>query len=112
MIQNDNQHLWDRFIRLGEMIGDGLHYEEPWISKDYKQLMKILCPPTPEEKAIKSEIRRKKNENIDKQIQERLITDKCSKCNSDLKQTRKGSKVVQCVNKDCKARYQYRSKKK
>lgn len=110
MINDDKQHLWHRFIRLGDMIGDGDH--EKWVEVEYRKLMKILCPPTEEEKAIKSENRRKKNENIDKQIQERLKTDKCSKCNSDLKQTRKGSKVVQCTNEECKSRYQYKSKKK
>jgi len=87
---DDKQHLWNSFIRLGEMIGDGMHYEQPWITKEYKRLMKILCPPTEEEKAIKAENRRKKNENINKQIKERLEKDKCSKCNSELKQTRKG----------------------
>lgn len=111
-MEKDKQHLWDRFIRLGEMIGDGLHFEESWISKDYRRLMKILCPPTEEEKAIKTELRRKKNENINKQLEEKLKLDKCFKCNSDLKQTRKGSKVVQCVNEECKAKYQYKSKKK
>ncbi len=104
---DDKQHLCDRFIRLGDMLGDGDY--DPWVPREYKKLLKILCPPTEEEKAIKSEISRKKNENIDKQIQERLITDKCSKCNSDLKQTRKGSKVVQCINEDCKTRYKYRA---
>jgi len=109
-MEKDNQHLWNSFIRLGEMIGDGDH--EKWVEVEYRRLMKILCPPTEEEKAIKAENRRKKNENIDKQIKERLEKDKCSKCNSDLKQTRKGSKVVQCINEDCKARFQYKSKKK
>jgi len=109
-MEKDNQHLWNSFIRLGEMIGDGDH--EKWVEVEYRRLMKILCPPTEEEKAIKSENHRKKNENIDKQIKERLEKDKCSKCNSDLKQTRKGSKVVQCINEKCKARFQYRAKKK
>lgn len=111
---DDKQFLWNRFIKLGNMMGDGLHYEPDgkWISKEYGKLLKILCPPTEEEKAIKSEIRRKKNENIDIQITERLKTDKCSKCKSDLKQTRKGSKVVQCINEECKARFQYKAKKK
>ena len=107
---DDKQHLWDRFIRLGDMIGDGDY--DPWVPREYKKLMKILCPPTEEEKQIKSENRRKRNENIDQQIKERLIKDKCSKCNSDLKQTRKGSKVVQCINEECKARFQYKAKKK
>jgi len=113
MINDDKQHLWDRFIALGDRIGMGdLEREDQWMIKDYRRLMKILCPPTEEEKAIKAEIRRKRNENIDKQIEEKLKVDKCSKCNSDLKQTRKGSKVVQCINEECKTRFQYKSKKK
>ena len=108
----DNEFEWNQFCRLGEMIGDGLHYEDPWISKEYKRLAKILIPPTEEEKQYKTEIRRKKNENINKQIEDRLKTDNCSKCNSSLKQVRSGSKVVQCVNEECKARFQYKSRKK
>jgi hypothetical protein len=108
----DNEFEWNQFCKLGEMIGDGLHWEEPWISKEYKRLAKILIPPTEEEKAYKAEIRRKKNENINKQIEERLKTDTCSKCNSKLKQTRSGSKVVQCINEECKAKFQYKTKKK
>lgn len=106
----DKEWMWSQFIRLGDRIGDGDY--EPYMVKEYKRLMKILCPPTEEEKAIKSENRRKKNENMDKQIKERLEKDKCSKCNSALKQTRKGSKIVQCINEECKAKWQYKSKKK
>lgn len=91
------------------MIGDGDH--EKWVEVEYRKLLKILCPPT-EEKQWNKEIRLKKNKNIDEQIKERIKTDKCSKCSSDLKQTRSGSKVVQCTNQECKARFQYKSKKK
>lgn len=107
MINDDKEWMWSQFIRLGDRIGDGDY--EPYMVKEYKRLMKILCPPTEEEKARKSEIRRKKNENIDKQIEEKLKVDKCSKCTSYLKQTRKGSKVVKCINEECGARFQYRA---
>ena len=108
----DNEFEWRQFIRLGDEIGMGNHYEDPWISKEYKRLAKLLIPPTKEEKQYKAEIRRKKNENINKQIEEKLKTDTCSKCNSKLKQTRSGSKVVQCTNEECKAKFQYKTKKK
>ena len=104
--------MWRQFIMLGDRIGDGDHWEEPWISKEYNRLLKILVPPTEEEKKWKAEIRRLKNKNINEQIKNRLEADKCNKCNSTLKQTRSGSKVVQCTNEECKARYQYKSKKK
>lgn len=105
----DNELMWSNFIRLGEMIGDGDH--EKWVEVEYRRLMKILCPPTEEEKARKTENRRKRNENINLQIQERLKTDKCFKCSSELKQTRGGSKVVQCINEECKTKWQYKTKK-
>lgn len=104
----ENEFEWNQFCKLGEMIGDGLHYEEPWISKEYKRLSRILIPEIKEQEA---ENRRKKNENINKQIVEKLKTDRCSKCTSQLKQTRSGSKVVQCINEKCKAKFQYKTKK-
>jgi hypothetical protein len=105
----ENELEWSQFIRLGDMIADGLHYEEPWISKEYKRLSRILIPEIKEQEA---ENRRQKNKNIDKQLEEKLKTDCCSKCNSKLKQTRSGSKVVQCINEECKAKFRYKSKKK
>jgi|SRR5690554_3523591 len=104
----DNEFEWRQFCRLGEMIGDGLHYEEPWISKEYKRLQKILLPETKEEKEYKRKARKLKNENIDKQIVERLKTDRC-KCGSELKQVRSGSKTVKCTK--CESRYKYASKR-
>ena len=62
-----NEHLWRQFFRLGEMIGDGLHYEPDgkWIAKEYRQLAKILIPEMKEENSI----RRKLNvANIDAQM--------------------------------------------
>lgn len=102
--------MWRNFIHLGEMIGDGDH--EKWVEVEYRRLLKVVCPPTKEEKQAKTEIRRKKNENINKQIEERLKTDSCSKCNSKLNQTRSGSAVVICINEECKARFKYSKKKK
>lgn len=104
----DNQHVWDRFIRLGDEIAMGNHYEDPWISKEYKRLSRILIPEIKEQE---TEIRRQKNKSIDKQLEEILKTDCCSKCNSKLKQTRSGSKVVRCTNEECKAKFKYKSKK-
>lgn len=46
--QEHPQHLWDQFVRLGDMIGSGLHNEPDgkWITKEYNKLAKILCPNT------------------------------------------------------------------
>lgn len=104
----DNKELmWRQFCRLGEMIGDGLHYEEPWISKEYNNLRKILIPETDEEKNYKRKIRQEKNKSIDKQIQEK--NDNCPKCKGELKQTRSGSKTVICT--ECNSRFKYRTKR-
>lgn len=108
-MEKDNEFEWRQFIRLGEMIGDGLHYEEPWISKEYNKLFKILCPPTPEEKLLKKEIRQKRNNALNEQIKERLKTDKCKSCNGELKQVRSGSKTVVC---GCGKKYTYKTKKR
>lgn len=108
----DRDFLHHQLVKLGDMLGDGLGYEEPWIGKEYRKIYNLLYPPTKEEKQAKAEIRRKKNENINKQIEEKLKTNSCTKCNSKLKQTRSGSKVVQCINEQCKAKFQYKSKKK
>jgi hypothetical protein len=104
----DNEFIWNQFCKLGEMIGDGLHHEEPWISKEYKRLQKILLPETKEEKEYKSKARKLRNENINKQIIERLKTDRC-KCEAELKQIRSGSKTVICTK--CGSRYKYVSKR-
>ena len=104
----ENEFEWNQFCRLGEMIGDGLHYEDPWISKEYKRLQKILIPETQEEKGYKKKLRQKRNESINEQIIEKLKKDKC-KCGGGLKQTRSGSKKVKCI--ECGSRYQYKSKK-
>lgn len=90
------------------MIGDGLHYEDPWINKEYKRLQKILIPETQEEKDYKKKLRQKRTESINEQVAEKLKKDKC-KCGGELKQPRSGSKKVKCV--ECGSRYQYKSKK-
>lgn len=108
----DRGFLHNQLVKLGDMLGDGLGFEEPWIGKEYKKIYNLLYPQTKEEKQAKAEIRRKNNENINKQIEEKLKTDSCSKCNSKLKQTRSGSKVVQCTNEECKTKFQYKIKRR
>ncbi len=108
MAKRENEFEWNQFCRLGEMIGDGMHHEEPWISREYKRLQKILIPDTPEVKEFKRKARKLRNENIDKQVKERLLTDKCS-CGSEMKQTRSGSKTVKCLS--CNKKWTYKSKK-
>ena len=104
---NDNSFLWSQFIRLGEMIGDGLHYEEPWISKEYKKLSKILLKDDPELKRARKEQRRIKNANINEAMQRLIKNNKCG-CGGELKQSRSGSYVCYC--NDCNKRYKGKRK--
>lgn len=106
--KRENEFEWNQFIKLGDMMGDGLHHEEPWIAKEYKKLAKILIPDLRE---TEKKRRVNKNESINLQIAEKLKADKCN-CGSDLKQVRSGSKVVQCINKECNKKYTYKSKKR
>lgn len=108
MAVDNNDFMWRQFCRLGEMIGDGLHHEEPWISKEYKQLQKILLPETPEEKEYKKKLRQERNKKRDTQIAKRLKEDNCD-CGGELRQTRSGSLTVKCV--ECDKRYKYKTKK-
>jgi hypothetical protein len=104
----ENKQLWDRFCRLGEMIGDGLHHEEPWITKEYRHLRMILCPPSEEEKAFMREQRKIQSALIDKQMKDLLEKRKCE-CGGNLKQARSGSKVAYCEK--CNTRYKAKSKR-
>lgn len=96
----ENKHLWDRFCRLGEMIGDGLA-DEPdgkWISREYKHLRRILIPEIREAEGRK---RAQKNKQTDKRIEQLLIDFRC-KCGDRCKQVRSGSLIVEC---ECGKRY-------
>lgn len=100
----DNEFLWNQFCKLGEMMGDGLHHEDDgaWIPKEYKRLMKILCPE------ISNEARKTKADKIDSQMVNLLSQRKCE-CGGDLKQSRKGSKICYCIV--CNKRYKAKAKK-
>ena len=92
-----NDHLWRQFIMLGEMIGDGLHYEDPQIEREYKRLSKILIPDTPEIKKIKRERREERNKHIDENMKALIEKNDCDKCKGKLKQSRSGSYIAYCT---------------
>lgn len=108
MAYNENdQLLWRQFERLGEMIGDGLHYESDgkWITKEYKKLSHILIPELKEEE---KERRKHKANHIDEQMKSLMEIRKCN-CGGTLVQKRKGTKVCYCSI--CDTRYVARAKK-
>ena len=108
MKSEKDEFLWRQFIKLGDMMGDGLHHEEPWIAKEYKKLAKVLCPPSPEEVKIAKELRQQKNARIDSQMANLLKERYCS-CGGEIKQVRSGSKVAQCDR--CKAIFKAKKRK-
>ena len=108
---DENQFEWNQFIRLGEMMGDGLHHEPDgkWISREYGRLAKILIP---EIKEAQKERRKLKALRTDEQMKNLLAEKKCTQpgCGGSLKQKRAGTKIVYCEN--CNARYKARTRKK
>jgi hypothetical protein len=107
MEAQNNDFLWRQFCKLGEMIGDGLHYEPDgkWISQEYRKLAKILLPYTKEERQLKSTL---KVDSINSQMKKLLEEKKCS-CGGALRQSRSGAKVAYCQT--CNARYKARVRK-
>lgn len=103
----ENEHEWSQFVKLGDMMGDGLHHEPGggWITKEYNRLSKILIP---EIKEAYSEKRKLRAAHINEQIKKLVEIHKCS-CGGCLVQKRSGTKVVYC--EVCDKRHIARSKK-
>lgn len=72
--------LYGQLIKLGDMMGDGLHNEPggEWISKEYRQIVHVLFPE------IRRDIAKKKREAIDKKITTLTLNAKCP-CGGELK---------------------------
>ena len=95
--QETKNHLHNQLIKLGDMMGDGLHHEPDgkWINREYKQTLKALGMLP----------KRKNNiEAINKRMTERVKEFPCGKCNNKLKQNRSGSKRATCTS--CGAKWQ------
>jgi len=94
----DNQFLWNQLIKLGDMMGDGLHHEPDgkWISDEYGKIARILMPDT------FKEIKKAKALRVNTMMNTLLSEKKCN-CGGTLKQARSGSKIAYCQT--CKARY-------
>ena len=105
-MENDNQFLWGQFCRLGEMMGDGLHYESDgrWISREYKKLSLILIPELKEQYKAQ---RIKKNESRDIKMAALLQNFICM-CGNKCTQIRSGSLTVKCLQ--CGRKYKAKAK--
>lgn len=101
---DSNQVLWDRFVRLGERIGDGDMdaSEAKWVNREYKKLMLILCPDIKESLKVK---RKQKAQRVNEQMLKLLQIKKCE-CGGSLRQSRSGSKIAYCTI--CNNRYKAR----
>lgn len=100
ILDKDKEFLYNQLIRLGEMMGDGLHHEPDgkWIEKEYKKILKQLGLLKP-----------KSTGDIDSFMLKRCNEEKC-KCGGELKQVRKGSFVAKCSI--CGLKYRLGKRKK
>ena len=86
--------LWNQFVCLGEMLGDGDC--DDWVGKEYKRIAIALG-------LVKRKPRKNHSKQIDEFMGKRITSVKCAKCNGELKQSRKGSLTGICVN--CGAKF-------
>ena len=91
--------LNQKLIKLGDMMGDGLHLEPDgkWIEKEYQIVAEALG-------LLNSKKRANNSNAINERMKERVVEVQCKKCNGQLKQTRSGSKRATCLN--CSTKYQ------
>lgn len=90
-------------VKLGDMMGDGLHLETGgrWIEKEYAKVAEALGYTMPRSSRVPE---------INKAMAIALEKTKCPACTGTLKQTRSGSRRVQCTQ--CQQRYQFKPGKR
>lgn len=92
-----DDHLNNQLIKLGDMMGDGMHHEPggKWIEREYKKVLKALgyIKPTP-----------RNTEAINIHMAKRVKDVPCPHCEGQLKQTRSGSKRAACI--ECGDKFQ------
>ena len=97
MQEETRKHLHRQLVKLGDMMGDGLHREPDgkWIEKEYRQVM-VALGMIP---------KRKRNTSaINQRMQQRVKDVSCQNCGGQLKQTRSGSKRAACTT--CPSKWQ------
>lgn len=101
----ERDRLMAALVRLGDMMGDGLHHEPDgaWISREYSQTMRALYP------GIYKRRRQASTAAINKNMAA-LVADKTCSCGAGLKQTRSGARILVCVS--CGKKYKAVKSKK
>lgn len=97
----DRDFLHGQLVKLGDMIGDGLHLEPggSWINREYRKTLKALYPEM---------FPKKDFSHRDKSVSSWCDTHKCSQCGGQLKQTKSGALRVIC--KECNSKFQLSKK--
>lgn len=95
---SDKADLHRQLVRLGDMMGDGLHHEPDgkWISKEYRRVAKALGYDMPPIKRQSDPAREQRTEAINQRMLERIRDVPCQKCGGILKQVRSGSVKADC----------------
>lgn len=93
----DKKRLHSQLVKLGDMMGDGLHHEPDgkWIRREYNQVLKALGISTSKPRNVSG---------INERMAQRVEDVKCPKCSGNLKQTRSGSKRAKCES--CGSKFQ------
>ncbi len=97
IISEDKTFLHNQLIKLGDMMGDGMHHEPDgkWIPAEYKKVCRALgIGPA----------RRNNAKMINEAMIKRVDTVPCTKCEGALRQTRSGSMRARC--RDCGSLFQ------
>ena len=89
--EDTKAHLHSQLVKLGDMMGDGLHHEPDgkWIEREYRQVLKAL--------GLLPKVKRRSNVDAINEAMTRRVADvRCGSCEGQLKQTRSGSKRAKC----------------
>lgn len=90
-LKRNNDHLYQQLVRLGDMMGDGLHLEPDgkWIEEEYNNICMFL--------GLIKGAKKRDSKSIDEFMKDRVTQVKCC-CGGNLKQSRKGSFIGICIN--------------
>ncbi|UOX38453.1 hypothetical protein VpasPP24_113 [Vibrio phage Vpas_PP24] len=101
LTDQERARLSSRLVKLGDMIGDGI--DTPEVRREYRVICKQLG-------YIEDKPRANNSDKINKAVEEALKNQVCPKCHGDLRQKRKGSYKVICI--ECKSPFKFTPKRR